>query len=70
MFSDGTTIGPSSNPSYGVSDVTGGNRSETGQWMYRSATETITVSLSVNATGEKSGNEKCEVFGTAVRATT
>jgi hypothetical protein len=67
-YSDGTTIGPGGNPSYAVSNVTGGNRSEIGQWLYRSATETITVSLSVYAAGESSGDEQCEVFGTAVRA--
>lgn len=62
-FSDGTTIGPGANPSYGVSSVKGGNRSEIGQWVDRSATEATTASLSI-----VSNENDCQVIGTAVRA--
>jgi hypothetical protein len=63
---NGTELGPTANPSYPVADLTGGDRFLNGQWIFRSATRTITVALHVGA-GDFELNQ-CEVQGTALVA--
>lgn len=67
--SDGAALGPMSNANFAVIDITGGNRSVDGQFIYRNPAHTITLALHGGA-GDFNplGDGSCELEGTAVAA--
>jgi hypothetical protein len=63
----GGSLGPDGSPNVAFVNLKGNNRFESGQLIFRSPAETITVSFEGDA--ESNAAEECQFLGTAVRAT-